>query len=249
MDTAPIQAVLIAGGRGTRLAPLTDTIPKPLVRVGGKPIMQWVLEHMRRQGVESVVVSVAHMGEQIEQCFGAGDALGMRLEYVREATPMGTGAWAHMLDWERVREPLVVANADNMFWVNISRARAVHARAGGPLTLIGTSLLSEGVSGAEVIVPGVEGVVADYVMREHSAPLLAASKTVWVSSGWYIVDPVFPRVLSCQPPCSMERDHILAVLRGGARVGFYPSDEPWFDTGTHERLKEVETFLQNTTSL
>lgn len=240
----PLQAIVIAGGKGTRLAPLTDIMPKPMVPVKGKPMLQWVLEHMRSFGLEEILVNTAHRAEQIESFFGNGEDLGLHLSYAREESPMGTGAWAHLVDWRRVNEPLVVANADNLFWVNIAEALAVQKSVGGPLTLIGTSLESASVSGAEVIVPGEKDRAQDYVMRENSAPLLAASPSVWVSSGWYVVDPSFKQWMVKSLPCSMERDHIPAMIQSGAPVGFYPSADPWFDTGTQERLARVERFLQ-----
>ncbi len=88
---APKTAMLFAAGRGTRLKPLTDSCPKPLLDVGGKPLIAWALERLARAGVATVVVNLHHLGEQIEAALGDGAQFGLRLVYSPETELLGTG--------------------------------------------------------------------------------------------------------------------------------------------------------------
>jgi predicted transcriptional regulator len=97
----PIDAVIMAGGRGQRLAPLTDTIPKPLLKVGDKPIMEHNLDRLTKYGIDDFWVSLNYLGEQIENHFGDGKEKNIKIEYVWENEPLGTiGAVAQINTFE-----------------------------------------------------------------------------------------------------------------------------------------------------
>jgi NDP-sugar pyrophosphorylase family protein len=86
-----MQAVILAGGLGTRLGKLTRAVPKPMMMVAGRPYLEYQLRELQRQGIADIVLLTGYLGEQIEDYFGDGQAFGIRLRYNREATPMGTG--------------------------------------------------------------------------------------------------------------------------------------------------------------
>jgi len=86
----PVDAVLMAGGRGERLRPLTDTMPKPMLPVGNKPIIEHNIDHLAYFGIENIFISVKYLGEQIEQHFGNGSNKGLNINYIHENKPLGT---------------------------------------------------------------------------------------------------------------------------------------------------------------
>src|SRR5437763_480412 len=86
-----MQAVILAGGLGTRLWPLTNSTPKPMVVVAGVPYLEHQLKALRRQGIRDILLLTGHLGEQIEEYFGDGARLGLSIRYSREQTPLGTG--------------------------------------------------------------------------------------------------------------------------------------------------------------
>ena len=86
-----MQAVILAGGLGTRLRPLTKTVPKPMVPVGGVPYLEHQLRLLREQSISDIVLLIGYLGEQIEQYFGDGSGFGLQIRYRRETTPLGTG--------------------------------------------------------------------------------------------------------------------------------------------------------------
>lgn len=107
----PVDAVIMAGGRGQRLQPLTDTIPKPLLKVGDKPIMEHNLDRLASYGIDDFWVSVKYLGEQIESYFGVGKDKNIKIEYIWESFPMGTiGAVSQIKNFEH--DYVLVTNSD-----------------------------------------------------------------------------------------------------------------------------------------
>ncbi len=86
-----MQAVILAGGLGTRLRPLTDQVPKPMVEVGGRPFVEYVIHHLVEQGFRQILMLVGYLGERIESYFGDGACYGAAIRYAREPRPLGTG--------------------------------------------------------------------------------------------------------------------------------------------------------------
>ncbi|MFK7969529.1 MAG: sugar phosphate nucleotidyltransferase [Bacteroidia bacterium] len=107
----PLEAVVIAGGRGTRLRPHTDTVPKPLLPLAGKPIVAHTFDRLAKYGVKHVHLSVGYLADQFEEAFGNGESSGLKISYIREDSPLGTfGPIAKIDDFKE--EVVLVMNAD-----------------------------------------------------------------------------------------------------------------------------------------
>ena len=107
----PVDALIMAGGRGERLRPLTDTIPKPLLPVGGKPILEYNIDRLRDFGIDDLWISLRYLGEQIENCFKDGAAKSIRIKYIYENSPLGTVGAARLVDaWKH--DTLLLMNSD-----------------------------------------------------------------------------------------------------------------------------------------
>lgn len=117
--------VLMAGGLGTRLSPLTDTTPKPMLHVGNKPILETIIENFSKYGYTDIILSVSYKSHIIEEYFGNGEALGVRIEYVHETKRMGT-AGALSLVRDRLTEPFFVMNADLLTNINFEHMHDYH---------------------------------------------------------------------------------------------------------------------------
>ncbi len=236
----PIHAILLAGGKGTRLAPLTDNLPKPLVQIHGKPMMQYVLEHLRAAGITNVAISVAHLGHMISDEFGDGSTLGMNLSYLVEPEPMGTGGWTKLVDWDDLEENFIVANADNLFWIDIAQFLKRHREHGDIATIAGIELPSADIAKYEILRPNAHVSNLDaYVDRSHAEQELAGKETGFISSGWYIMNRSVRDVVDDVVPISNEVHLWPRIATSGRPIGFYHATEPWFDSGTHERLARV----------
>ncbi len=129
-----MQAVILTGGRGTRLGSLTDRTPKGLVRVAGKPFLEHLLLYLRGQGVERVLLCTGYLGEKIADYFGDGGALGLRIEYSREDSPRGTGG-ALKLARDRLEEEFFLLNGDTYAPVDYRGLAWEFTRSGTGMTL------------------------------------------------------------------------------------------------------------------
>jgi len=105
------QAVILAGGLGTRMRPVTETVPKPMIAVAGKPFLQWQLELLATSGIRSALLLVAYLGEQIEQYFGDGRRFGSSIDYAYELSPLGTGGALRNAE-QKLRDWFVLLNGD-----------------------------------------------------------------------------------------------------------------------------------------
>jgi dTDP-glucose pyrophosphorylase len=107
----PVDSIIMAGGRGARLSPMTDTIPKPLLRIGGKPIIQHNIEFIRRYGVSNFWLSINYLGDQIEKHFGDGQDWGININYIREDKPLGTIGAASQITGLK-HDHVLISNSD-----------------------------------------------------------------------------------------------------------------------------------------
>ena len=122
-----IQAVIMAGGKGTRLRAITkDEIPKPMAPVAGKPILEWQIECLRRQGVQEVILIIGHLGHKIREYFGDGDAFGVKISYIEETQPLGTAGALAMLPEQLTGPSFFLIFGDVLFDIDLERMRRFH---------------------------------------------------------------------------------------------------------------------------
>jgi len=216
-------AFILAGGRGTRLRPLTDTTPKPMVTVAGRPILERLVLHLVGWGVRRIFLSVNHLAEVIENHFGDGNRFGCRIEYIREEVPLGTGGPLSLLP-SPPTESLLVMNGDLVTQLNVGRLLDFHACGGYCATC--------GVRPYAVEVPfGVAEV------REGRLEGLREKPTIQllVNAGVYVLAPeALERV-----PRGREfpiTDLFMQLLAQGCRVGGYLLEDEWVDVGRREEL-------------
>jgi len=120
-----MKAMILAAGRGERMRPLTDTTPKPLLPVGGKPLIVWHLENLARDGFRDIIINHAHLGQMLESVLGDGKQFGVKIQYSREGEALETaGGIAHALPLLG-KEPFLVVNGDIFIDYDFSKAREI----------------------------------------------------------------------------------------------------------------------------
>jgi NDP-sugar pyrophosphorylase family protein len=129
-------AVIMAGGLGTRLSPLTDNLPKPLVELAGKPILTHIIEHLREQGVSRFVLSLNYLGDMIVNQYGTGRDLGVEINYVRENKRLGTGGALSLIDPAQLSEPFLCMNGDILSDIDVNALLAQHQENGWHGTMV-----------------------------------------------------------------------------------------------------------------
>lgn len=135
-DSKDLTAVIMAGGLGSRLAPLTDTCPKPLLTIARKPILTHIIEHLRTQGVTRFILSVKYLSEMIVDHYGDGSDLGVSIDYVHETTRMGTGGSLGLLDEAVLSDHILCLNGDILHDVDVAGLQAAHRENNWDATMV-----------------------------------------------------------------------------------------------------------------
>jgi len=221
---AVLPAVIMAGGLGSRLMPLTANTPKPLLPVGGKPILERTIEHLRSRGVGQVTITTRYLAEQIEAHFEDGDAWDVEIDYIREKDRLGTAGGLKALEG-RVDQPFLVMNGDLLTEINVEDMFAFHQDQGASLTVA--------VRHYAVNVPygvvEVSGVRVDRLVEKPDIDL-------FVNAGIYILDPSVLALIPAGEFFDLPQ-LIDEVLARGELVASFPLVESWIDIGRPEDLE------------
>jgi NDP-sugar pyrophosphorylase family protein len=218
------RAVVLAGGEGTRLRPYTTVIPKPLMPVGDRPVLDIVLRQLRDAGCERVTIATGYLAELIEAFCGDGRAYGLDIDYHREPEPLGTvGALALI---HGLNAPFMVMNGDVLTDMDYAAFFAEHLASGAAATIATTTRTIEVTLGVMHFEDGADpGRVTDFVEK----PTLSYE----ASMGVYAFDP---RALAhIEPGVRLDfPDLILRLLAAGETVRAYRPGAYWLDLGRHE---------------
>ncbi len=213
-----MKAVVLAGGKGTRLAPYTTILPKPLMPIGEMPILEILLRQMKRAGVEEVVLTVGHLAELLRAFFQDGSRIGLRICYSYEDQPLGTAGPLSLV--RDLNDTFLVTNGDVLTTLDLKELVEFHRRSGG----IATIAMHERKVKIDlgVIQRNGDNAITGYIEKPTYEFL--------VSMGIYVFEP---RVLS-YIPCNQYLDFpelVLRMIRSKERVVGYPFDGYWQDLG------------------
>lgn len=213
-----MRAVILAGGRGTRLHPYTITFPKPLMPVGDVPILEIVVRQLRHHGIRDIVMAVGHLAELLMAYFGDGSRFGVRITYSREREPLGTAGPLALIPG--LDSTFLVMNGDVLTTLDYTALIAHHRCRGGAATIACHQRDVKVDLG--VIVADGSGRLTNYIEK----PTYHYS----VSMGIYVFEPSVLRLV--EPGSRLDfPDLILRLLASGENVQNYPYDGYWLDIG------------------
>jgi mannose-1-phosphate guanylyltransferase len=221
-----VQALILAGGEGTRLRPLTSTVPKPVVPLVDRPFIGFMLDWLRRHGVDDVVMSCGHMADGVRDVLGDGSALGVRLRFVEEPSPMGTGGALKFAE-ELLDERFLMLNGDVLTDIDLTAQLEQHSRTGARATLALTPV--EDPSAYGLVRTREGGEVTEFVEKPSPDQI----DTNNISAGAYVLERSVLDLLEAGRPASIERD-VFPRLVGNGLFGFV-GEGYWMDIGTPER--------------
>ena len=222
----PPAAVIMAGGRGQRLRPLTDKVPKPLLKVGTTSIIERIIGDLASAGVRDVYLAVNYKAEIFEERLGFGEHLGVNLHYLREETAMGTAGALSLLPGD-LHQPVLVTNGDIVTTVDFGRLFDFHWRHGSAVTVAGVEHLSP-------IPYGVMTIAEHHLVSIEEKPV----RRDLCSAGIYVLQPEVLRLMPKGERVDMP-DLIADVLSVGLPVNVFPILEKWFDIGGTAEFERV----------
>jgi dTDP-glucose pyrophosphorylase len=222
---------ILAGGKGLRLRPATETVPKPLIPVGGKPILHRLLENLASQGFEKFYISVNYLAQKIKESLGTGDSFGIDIEYVSESVPLGTAGSLGLLENREKIENLLVLNADLLVDVDFTSLIRSHVVEGNAITI--------GVREHQSTIPF--GVIE---MESERVKSIVEKPTSFhlISAGIYCVSN---GILT-----AIERNHldmpnlIEKAIFEERKVGAFLIHRDWIDIGRPEDLERANSLTQ-----
>ena len=245
-----MKTVLMAGGRGTRIAELFPDIPKPLIPVDGIPILEREIRSLAAQGFKDLILTVGYLADKIIAYFGDGSYLGVKIEYFVEETPLGNAGALFRLRDKIGDEPFLLLNADAAFDVDFNRMLAFHKQHGGLVTLFTHPNSHPYDSG--LIIADDKGNVNKWLAKEDERPQWYNNR---VNAGLHVIDP---KVLDLSlnnleideetgmPKGKVDLDRkILKPLCGSGQMYCYDSPEYVKNMGTPERFHQVEADYRN----
>ena len=236
--------MILAAGRGERMRPLTDHTPKPLLKVGGKPLIVWHLERLAQAGFKEVVINHAHLGEQIERALGSGNKWGLSIQYSPEMVALETaGGIANALPLLGT-EPFLVVNGDTfieidfkstkMDFIGIALQANIHADAGHPIKLVHLVLVDNPPQH-----PNGDFAIEFKSQSEGMLKNEGAQMLTFSGVGVYHPD-LFSEVIVGQP-AKLAPLLRKAIDNNAATAQYYQG--VWHDIGTPERLKNLDESL------
>jgi dTDP-glucose pyrophosphorylase/CBS domain-containing protein len=226
-STGRMTAVVMAGGFGKRLLPLTDDIPKPMLPVSGKPLMERQIEQLIGSGINKVFVTTHYKSEKIVEHFGNGNSFGVDINYVRENQPLGTAGALSLLP--KISEPILVINGDILTRMDFQAFHVFHKEHDADMTVAVREFKSQVPYGV-VEVNGVE--IVDVVEKP--------TKRYFINAGIYLLNP---DMLSFVPSCEEQYDMpelINMLIKKGRKVVSFPVREYWLDIGQKDDYERAQ---------
>jgi len=221
--TRPNAACILAGGLGRRLYPLTKDVPKPMLKVAGRPILERIILHLIGHGIHTFYLSINYLGEVIKEHFSDGMRLGCKIIYLEESCPLGTGGPLGLIG-DELKAPLLVMNGDLITQINVGQLLDAHTDSGFDLT-VATRLYQHKIPfGCLQLRDGlVERLEEKPVMVKH------------INAGIYVLQPRLLKMIPKDTDFPITR-LIESLIDQGAPVGTFELSDDWIDIGQKDEL-------------
>ena len=233
-----MKVVIMAGGRGTRMSGLFSDIPKPLVPICGRPVLEYELECLRDQGFCDIILTVSHMADKITEHLGDGSRLGIHIDYFIETEPLGNAGALFQLK-DQLTDDFLLLNADSLFHIDFHRFVEFHKQNGGLATLF--THPNDHPYDSGLIIAGEDKSVQKWLSKEDERPKYYHNR---VNAGLHIISPKLLETDKNLPKVDLDRD-LLKPLAGTGKMFCYDSPEYVKDMGTPERFEAVTKDLES----
>ncbi len=227
-----MKGIILVGGEGTRLRPLTCNTPKPMVPVLNRPFLEHMIEHLSSHGIDDIILTLCYLPDHIQSHFGDGSKFGVKLTYIVEESPLGTAGAVKNIE-DMLDDPIFVFNGDIFTELDLTEMLSLHYKRGAKVTIALTPVNDPTIYG--LVETDRDGRVRRFIEK----PSWDAVTTNMINAGSYILER---EVLEYIPPSSyftFERGLFPGLLKMGEAVYGYPSNTYWIDIGTPERYMKL----------
>ena len=226
-----MKVVIMAGGKGTRIAQVNATVPKPMIPIEGKPILEYQIETLKKQGYTDIILIVGHMGNVIQKYFGDGSAFGVQISYIVEEQPLGTAGALYFLK-DEVQNDFLLLNGDIIFDVDIQKFLEYHCNQRTAATILTHPNSHPYDSG--IIIADDKNRVTNWLHKED--------ERLWyknrVNAGLHMFSPRIFESFHEAKKCDLDRDVLKPLIKEG-ELSVYDSPEYIKDMGTPDRYYAV----------
>ena len=231
-----MQAVIMAGGKGTRVASVNNAVPKPMLSICGKPVLQHQIECLKRQGITKITLAIGHLGEQISGYFGDGRKFGVNIDYIKEEEPLGTAGALFYLKG-KIGGDFLLINGDLIFDIDFHRLMEFHKTHKAMATLLAHPNDHPGDSG--ILLADSDDRVTGWLAKEEERSWYHNC----VNAGVHVLSPKILEKMDSPTKIDLDRE-ILKPLIPAGEIFVYRSPEYVKDMGTPERIAQVEHDLE-----
>jgi len=228
-----MKAIIIAGGLGTRLRPLTLNTPKPIVPIANRPLVVHQIEHLVKHGVDEIILNLHYLSHEIKKMLGDGSDWSIKIYYSIEESPLGTAGAVKNAEQFFGEGPMVIFNGDILTDLNITKLVSFHREKKARVTLTLTEV--EDPTPFGLILTDKEGRVKKFI--EKPSWDMVTAKTI--NAGTYVVDPKIFKDVPKGQVYSFERQLYPSLLERGERIFGYLSQAYWIDIGNPSKYKEA----------
>ena len=221
------KVIIMAGGKGERLMPLTENTPKPLLMIKEKPIIQYIIEAFLKNGFENITLSVGYKSEKLIDYFSNHKILSKYISYISETYPLDTAGALSLISKDELSEPVIVKNGDIIANVNYDELLNFHNHHDKPITICASEYKVSIPFGSITTENGVISKIIEKPTIKHH-----------VNAGIYVIDPEIIKVMKENVPISMIE--LLDKYINSGNVIAYPLYESWIDIGSPEDFKKAQ---------
>ncbi len=223
------KAFILAGGKGTRMRPFTYEMPKPMIPVQGRPLLEHIIDLLRKYDVRDVIISLGYLGDRIQEYFGNGSKFGVKITYVKEDNGLGTAGPLNLAK-NLLNEPFLMLNGDVLMDIDLDDFIEFHYKNHGLCTIALTAVEDPSRF-------GVARLRGEQILEFIEKPRKGTESSNLINAGVYLLEP---EVLNYIPKgrTMMETDVFPKLAKENQLFG-YPFDGQWLDTGTYEAYERA----------
>jgi len=228
-----MKAILLAGGKGTRLRPLTLHTPKPIVPIFNRPFLNYQIDLLKQvPEIDEIILSLNYQPRRIEELFGDGSDVGIKIRYVVEPAPLGT-AGAVKYAGDKLTESVVVFNGDVLTSIDLAAVIRLHRARKAKATIVLTPV--ENPTAYGLVETDLDGNISRFLEKPKPEEITTNN----INAGIYVLEPdTFDRIPS-EVPWSIERSYFPSLVERGETFVAYIYDGYWIDIGTPEKYRQV----------